>query len=102
MKLIIVLSDDSYADETAKIFSKAQIPVFSEMDIRGFKTKKTAEPDLTNWFASAKYPAYSSMNFAFVNEGQEEELFAEIGNFNKNFPKHAPIHAFVLQVEKFI
>ena len=37
MKLIIVLSDDSYAEETAKIFSKNQIPIFSEMDIKGFK-----------------------------------------------------------------
>ena len=102
MKLIIVLSDDSYADETAKIFSKAHIPIFSEMDIRGFKTKKTAQPDLMNWFAAAKYPAYSSMNFAFVNKGQEDELLTEIESFNKKFPEHAPIHAFVLNVEKFI
>lgn len=102
MKLIIVLSDDSYSDETAKIFSKAHIPIFSEMDIRGFKTKKKEGADLMNWFASAKYPAYSSMNFAFVNKGQEEELFSEIEDFNKNFPEHAPIHAFVLNVEKFV
>ena len=42
------------------------------------------------------------MNFAFVNRGQEEGLLTEIEDFNKNFPEHAPIHAFVLNVERFI
>ena len=105
MKLIIVLSDDAYEENMSDLFSKANISVFSEMDIKGFKTKNSADqsPSMaSNWFTASKYPASSTMNFAFVTEGQETDLMTEIATFNTTIPTAHQIHAFVLNVEQAI
>jgi hypothetical protein len=40
MKLLIVLGIQEYRDELIRILNKAELTVFSEMDIRGFHKEK--------------------------------------------------------------
>ncbi len=104
MKLIAVLSIEEYEKELMKLFSKVHIPVFSELEMKGYKFDEHTE---AGWFGHRRMaPQFSVMNIAFVNEEQAEALMAAIADFNAKKQKEGagtnPVHAFQLGVEKMV
>ncbi|TXB63990.1 hypothetical protein FRY74_12110 [Vicingus serpentipes] len=101
MKLIIVLGMVEHEKEIAKMFKESNIPIYSKVDIEGIKSGHK-QVDLSNWFGSDEDTDLSIMFFAFIANGNAEELYQKVEVFNANEDRIAPLHAFQLPVEKFI
>ncbi|HKJ34877.1 MAG TPA: hypothetical protein VKA34_23845 [Balneolales bacterium] len=102
MKLVALMCIAEYSKDLKKILVKVNVPVFSEIDIDGFRmdTDKSIEE---NWFTATKMASiYSSLYFAFVNEAKAENLFKAVEEYNKqqNGDNLHPLRAFLLNVEK--
>ena len=101
MKLVAIMSVDAYANVLERVYTEHRIPVFSEMDIQGFRLDDDADVE-GNWFASGHSPVYSKLTFAFVSEEQAEELLTAIDEVNRKKGLESPIRAFQLAVEKAV
>jgi hypothetical protein len=104
MKLVALMCIAEYSDALKKILVKENVPVFSEIDIDGFRmdTEKSLEE---NWFTATKRSSiYSSLYFAFVEEGKAQSLFNAVEEYNSNQEGDSlhPLRAFQLNVEKQI
>ena len=99
MKLVVIMSVDAYADVLERVYAEHQIPVFSEMDIEGFRFDGDEDVE-GNWFGSGHSPVYSKLTFAFVSEEQAAELMEAIAVVNREKDLASPIRAFQLAVEK--
>lgn len=102
MKLIAILSIEDYHPDLGKIFKNLEIPVYSELDMTGFRSEKGNSQALQNWFAHKKTGVFSKLSFAFVPENQAEALMKAIEVFNTEKSSKNPVHAFQLNVEKAI
>ncbi|NJL12364.1 MAG: hypothetical protein HC913_04775 [Microscillaceae bacterium] len=102
MKLIAILSIEDYHPDLGKIFKNLEIPVYSEVEITGFRSEKGDSAALQNWFAHKKTGVFSKLSFAFVEESQAEKLLKAVADFNALQPSANPVHAFQLQVDKFV
>ncbi len=104
MKLVALMSIEEYSKELKRLLVSHRIPVFSEMDILGFKTNGDHSVE-ENWFsAGGEYHIYSALFFVFVDEGKAEELFKAVDEHNhahEGTDNH-PFRAFQLNVEKSI
>ena len=101
MKLIAIFSIEELRDETARLFKDCQIPVFSELEVKGFKLSQGAG-EAGNWFGSHSQPVYSVLNFAFVDDPDAEGLLKRIEVLNNRNENDRPIHAVQLNVEKYV
>ena len=104
MKLVALMCIAEYSKDLKKILVKENVPVFSEIDIDGFRmdTDKSIEE---NWFTASKMASiYSSLYFAFVDETIAENLFKAVDEYNKKQKGDDlhPLRAFMLNVEKQI
>lgn len=100
MKLLIILSIDETSDQVRQILKDANVPVYSETDIHGFKTNKH-QPSLDNWFGSSNGGTFSKLFFTF-HDGDSLHAVMEavrtVNSTNEAF-KEYPLHAFQLNVE---
>lgn len=101
MKLIIVLGMQEHQADLSKMFKEANTPIYSKMDVEGFKTG-SKQVDMSNWFGDSVDGDMSIMFFAFVPENNAENIIEKVKAFNNNENRMAPLHAFQLPVEKFI
>ena len=101
MKLIAIFSIEELGGEVAQLFKDCQIPVFSELGVKGFKLSEGAG-DAGNWFGSHSQPVYSVLNFAFVDDSLAEGLLQSIEVINAGNKNGRPIHAVQLNVEKYV
>jgi hypothetical protein len=99
MKLVVIMSVDAYADMLERVYTEHRIPVFSEMDIQGFRLEDDEDVE-GNWFARGHASVYSKLTFAFVSETQAAELLEAIADLNSQKALSSPIRAFQLAVEK--
>lgn len=102
MKLIIVLSLESARKDLEQIFKAQAIPVYSEVDVQGFRTTPAGAALGNNWFGSKSMGVYSLMLFAFVPKEQAEGLRTALSKYNQEQASDHPVHAFQLPVEAFI
>ena len=100
MKLIALLSLGHETKALSKLFDKVKLPVYSEMEIKGFR-KNTIE-EAPAWFATKALPAFSNMHFVFIEDEQADQLMETIAAFNSAEAGNRPIHAFQMGVEKAI
>jgi len=101
MKLVVIMSVEAYAEALEKIYAAHRVPVFSEVDIRGY-LGVDAGSVIENWFGKAHAPVYSKLTFAFVSAGKADELLAAIEEFNSEKRPESPVRAFLLNVERHV
>ena len=101
MKLIIVLGIKEIQEELNKVFKDMKIPIFSKVDIEGFKTEEKIA-DMSNWFGNHQESDFSVMFFAFVHEKDADTILKGINDLNLNKDRIRPFHAFQMPVEKFV
>ena len=99
MKLVVIMSIDAYASILEKVYEEQQIPVYSEMDIKGFRLEGTdAVP--TGWFGTTHVPVYSKLTFAFVSDESADRLLEAIDRYNREQELANPIRVFQMKVER--
>lgn len=99
MKLIALLSIEEMRTELTKMLIQHQVSVYSELDMRGYKTDRGD----TGWFGHENLiAAFSTMYLVFTEEAKADEIMKAVAEFNQNHPKENPVHAFQLAVEKFV
>ena len=101
MKLIIVLGIKEIQGELNKVFKDMKIPIFSKVNVEGFKTEENIV-DISNWFGNHKESDFSVMFFAFVNAKDANKILNGINQLNLNKDRIRPFHAFQMPVEKFV
>jgi hypothetical protein len=102
MKLIAILSIEDFHPDLGKVFKNLEIPVYSEIEMTGFRSEKGNSLGLQNWFAHKRTGVFSKLSFAFVAENQADALMKAIEVFNTEKPSSNPVHAFQLNVEKAV
>lgn len=100
MKLIAVMSIEQYAGELRRLFQEHKVPVYSEMDIEGFKWHEE-KAENANWFSHRHVGVYSHVVFAFVEAAKADELLEAIAQQAQADPEYS-IRAFQLNVERSI
>ncbi|MCK6541454.1 hypothetical protein L6Q79_02085 [bacterium] len=100
MKLIAVMTIEQYAQDLRKLFREHHVTIFSESEIRGYRSDAT-ERDPSNWFAHTASPIYSHLVFAFVDESKAAELMQAIRNHGQTMDHDHPMRAFQMHVEQF-
>ena len=104
MKLVALMCIAEYSEALKKIIVKEKVPVFSEIDIDGFRMDMDKSIE-ENWFTASKMASiYSSLYFAFVDENKANSLFKAVEDYNKQKQgdRLHPLRAFQLNVEKQI
>jgi hypothetical protein len=101
MKLIIVLGIKEFQEELNTVFKELMIPIFSKVDIEGFKTEDNTV-DISNWFGQDENSDFSVMFFAFVPENKANMLMKVIEGLNLSKKRTRSFHAFQMPVEKFV
>lgn len=101
MKLIVVLSIAEHQEEVAALLHRAGIRRFSSAPIAGYKKKK--ENAALNWFSpkSQEVKTNSIALFSFASKEAVEQAIQEINRCNAEKPGPFPVHAFVLDVERY-
>lgn len=101
MKLLIVLGVEEHQTALSKIFKEANTPIYSKVDVEGFKTG-SKQIDMSNWFGDSVDGDMSTMFFAFVPKQNVDSILEKVSEFNNNENRISPLRAFQLPVEKFI
>lgn len=102
MKLIAVLGIEEYKKKINRLFAEIKIPVFSEMEVKGYQNLGAALDGDSNWFSDHSEYVYSVINFAFVPDNAADEILEKIKALNDQKAFERPLHAFQLDVEKYI
>jgi myo-inositol-hexaphosphate 3-phosphohydrolase len=102
MKLVIIFCVKAFYKELKQIYNAAGIDAYSEFDVRGFTNKRSGKCEAPNWFASSKDHYDSIATFSFLDQNKGDVLMKQIEEFNKGIDCCSPIHAYMLDVEKFI
>lgn len=101
MKLVIVTAVDAYHEQVISLFKKAQIDLFSESGIDGYKNGNAGSLAST-WFPIEKGSHPSNLFFSFTEEDNIALLFEGITLFNSQLETQNPIRAVVVPIEKYI
>ena len=99
MKLIAIMCVEELSDMARKLLQDVKVPAFSESDIKGYRMMEDDESD--NWFAGKHALDSSHMFFTMCDEKKAEEVMVEIDKCKKD-QKNNHVHAFQLNIEKFI
>jgi hypothetical protein len=102
MKVVIVFCVKAFYEDLKKIFNAAGVDAYSEFDVKGYTKKHNKDCEAPNWFASGKNHYDSMATFSFLNEETGNELLKQIEEFNKNIDCCSPVHAYMMDVEKFV
>ncbi|MGQ1910095.1 hypothetical protein ACT3CE_09930 [Marinifilum sp. RC60d5] len=102
MKVVVIFCVKAFYDDLKQIYNKAEISAYSEFDVKGYTKKKSDKSNTSNWFGSGKDHYDSAATFTFLEEEKATDLFKQIEKFNLSIKCCSPMHAYVLDVEKFI
>lgn len=102
MKLIAVLGIEEYKNQINKVFAENGIPIFSEVKIKGFQNQDKTLNTAASWFSDHDEYVYSVANFAFVADESAGKILNKIQELNQKNIFERPLHAFQLDVEKFV
>ena len=89
-----------HEEELRKIFKDSNTPIYSKLDVKGYKIK-SENLDFANWFGDSIDGDRSVMFFAFVPKENMEMIFDRVRAFNDQDDRVFPLHAFQMPVEKF-
>lgn len=98
MKLVAIMCVAAYKDRARRLMADLKVPVYSESEMQGTKYYQDTEAD--NWFANKHEAVDSHLFFAMVDEKKADEMLEGFKECGKDIPEN-PVHAFVLNVEKY-
>ncbi len=100
MKLLIILCIEEHEKEVRRLLRDEGVPVYSEMDIHGFNTKKH-KPDISNWFAHDYSERFSKLFFSIQNDEEVKRILEAVRTYNNEHENTTryPLHAYQLNVE---
>ena len=99
MKLIAIMCVEELSDMARKLLQEVKVSAFSESDIKGYRMMEDVESD--NWFAGKHALDSSHMFFTMCDEKKAEEVMAAVEKCKVD-QKNNHVHAFQLNIEKFI
>ncbi|MDM8161885.1 hypothetical protein QUH73_18860 [Labilibaculum sp. K2S] len=102
MKVVIIFCVSAFYNDLKKIYRNSGVETYSEFDVKGFTRKYDKDGAATNWFASSKEYYDSIATFTFLEEEKGSALLNQISKFNQELECCSPMHAYMLDVEKFI
>ena len=103
MKLVAVLSTENHKKTLRQLFIRKKITVFSELNVSGFRPVYHEGFEVPEKAEDIKlHPVFSVMSFAFVTDSQAKELIRDIDLFNDKETLPKPVHAFQLDVDRFV
>jgi hypothetical protein len=102
MKLVAVMSLDSYRDDLHRIYREHAIRVFSEIDIEGYHHSQPSPATAIGWFGRSNSPAYSTLTWAFLADDQADDLLDAIQAYNDTHNLDHPVRAFEMPVDRAV
>lgn len=99
MKLVALMCVEEYVEDARKLLKEQKLPAFSEAAMKGYKMEDENESD--NWFASKHMLDNSHLFFTMCNDDKADELMGAIKKCSLT-KKENSVHAFQLNIEKFI
>ena len=102
MKLVAVMSIDTYRDALLRLYRDHAIRVFSEIDIRGHYHEPASTAADIGWFGRTSHPAYSMLTWAFVDDDEAGAFMEAIATFNTTHDPDHPVRAFQMDVERAV
>jgi hypothetical protein len=99
MKLIAIMCVEELSDMARKLLQDVKVSAFSESEMKGYRLIEENESD--NWFANKHSLDSSHLFFTMCDENKAEEILAAV-NKCKLENKNNHVHAFQLNIEKFI
>lgn len=101
MKLIAIMSLDTYRDDVHALLREREIAVFSELDIEGYH-QLSSEGASPAWFGSGTPPTDSTLTWAFLEEEQATLLMDAVATFNEKRDLERPVRGFELNVDRSV
>jgi len=104
MKLVAIMSLDTYREDLHALLRERRIEVFSELDIEGYHQASDSggvNPS-PGWFRSGSPPTDSTLTWAFLDDDQANQLLDAIAAFNERRDLERPIRAFKMNVDRAV
>jgi hypothetical protein len=104
MKLVAIMSLDSYRDDLHALLRERKIEVFSQLDIEGYHQASDGggvNPS-PGWFRGGTPPTDSTLTWAFLNDEQAAHLLDTIADFNERRDLERPVRAFQMSVDRAV
>lgn len=101
MKLVAIMSLDTYRNDVHALLREREIEVFSELDIEGYHQSSTAGTSPA-WFGSGTPPTDSTLTWAFLDDTQAGALLEAVAAFNERRDLERPVRAFEMNVERAV
>lgn len=100
MKLIGLMSLNTFKDQIRKVFEKHQVQIYSEVDVTGH-TAETIDR-LGWWHLEKDIPAYSTLYFAIIADEKAAEMMQAFKTTFQDSDTEFKPRAFQVAVEKMI
>ena len=101
MKLVAIMSLDTYREELHALLRERKIEVFSELDIEGYHQASSGgevNPS-PGWFRGGTPPTDSTLTWAFLDDEQADRLLDAIAALNDRRDLERPVRAFQMSVD---
>lgn len=103
MKLVAVMSLDTYRDDLHALLRDREVAVFSEIDIEGYHQVPSERTEATPaWFGKGTPPTDSTLTWAFLDDEQADALLEAVADFNERRDLERPVRAFEMDVERAV
>lgn len=103
MKLVAVMSLDTYRDDLHTLLREREVAVFSEIDIEGYHQGPSKGSGASPaWFGKGTPPTDSTLTWAFLDDDQADTLLTAVADFNEQRNLERPVRAFEMDVERAV
>lgn len=104
MKLVAIMSLDTYRDDLHALLRERKIEVFSELDIEGYHQASDGSGvnPTPGWFRGGTPPTDSTLTWAFLNDEQADQLLDAITALNDRRDLERPVRAFQMNVDRAV
>ncbi|WP_263787545.1 hypothetical protein [Salinibacter grassmerensis] len=101
MKLVAIMSLDTYRGDIHDLLREREIEVFSELDIEGHH-QSSAAGAAPAWFGGGTPPADSTLTWAFLDDAPAGRLLDAIADFNERRDLDRPVRGFQMNVGRAV
>lgn len=101
MKLIAIMSLDTYRSDVHALLREREIEVFSELNIEGYH-QLSAKGAAPAWFGKETPPTESTLTWAFLDDEQADVLLEAVTDLNEQRDLERPVRAFAMDVERAV
>lgn len=99
MKLLIITAVAAYDKDIKRMLKISEVKTFSYQDVKGFSD--SSESSGSNWFGSDRNESQSILYYAFVKNGNVEQFFTLVEEFNGKQETLSKVHLAVLDIDRY-